>query len=577
MATRISGLRALLSEVVTAPQPDEPIAISELNRSNARGWLTLGRLQLDARQFPDAVQSLERATRGLTGSSVAAERAIAFALLGCASIALTPQDSIDSLARGVRELESVRGQLAAQQHRGQLIERYGDVYSRVFDTLMSLQYRAKEASMLSAELAESLRRGALAQMLRSRRLADAPNLQRLRDRIAYLETRNLEAGDRELAAARQQLGQELSRLFATTYLPAEVDYPKLRSRASASHILTYFIALETADRLTGHVVWTPETGAPIASRFDIRDPALLAILGLSGRTARNRAMSEQQTPEQRQLWHRLCRDLIPGQFRTILTNHETDAPANVVVVPDQALAALPWAALRLDDGRALVQVAVLQFSPSLELLGADDTAPWPSKSGSPTPTVAVHLGLGGAPTGPERTLTEQSSTREAATRDEFLASLDDVRPVGCYLAVHGAQSGLDQQILFGDSSTLSAATALTTHWPSWVVFASCLVGHVSIRPGWEPLGLPISCLLGGARTVIGGVIEAANHRTGELAVGLVRRLLAGEHPARALRAEQLTLLNARTQAPRPYVWAALVCISLEPPQRSTDIDHVECD
>jgi hypothetical protein len=176
----------------------------------------------------------------------------------------------------------------------------------------------------------------------------------------------------------------------------------------------------------------------------------------------------------------------------------------------------------------------------------------------------VHLGLSDRPDKSELALGESPGSMIVLSRDEFLYGLRRSAQDGAYLAVHGEGLGLEQQVLFADGSRLSASTALDQSWPPWVIFASCLVGRVMPAPGDEPLGLPISCLLGGASTVIGGVIDVFNGTAGSLAAEVAQRLLAGEHPARALRAAQLAKLRRRTP-PAPYAWAGFACMSLIPP------------
>ena len=81
----------------------------------------------------------------------------------------------------------------------------------------------------------------------------------------------------------------------------------------------------------------------------------------------------------------------------------------------------------------------------------------------------------------------------------------------------GAELDPRQRIDFGDGSTLSAATALGFAWPSWAVFAACLVGRVEQVAGHEPLGLAISCMLRGADTIVASVVELTDD--GALACG----------------------------------------------------------
>jgi hypothetical protein len=84
-------------------------------------------------------------------------------------------------------------------------------------------------------------------------------------------------------------------------------------------------------------------------------------------------MSAHQTDAELRRWRALCAELLPPMLRAELLG--ATRPVSLVVVPHGQLAAFPWAALRLDDGRALVETAVIQLVPSLSLL--DRSSTWP--------------------------------------------------------------------------------------------------------------------------------------------------------------------------------------------------------
>ncbi|MGW0828398.1 CHAT domain-containing protein [Streptomyces sp. NPDC002845] len=552
--------RELKSQLQHAALFDEAVSdkqvLRQLRQTRAHGWLVLGQLQLELGPgwHRTAAQSLHRAVEGLPSGTM--EHAVARTLRGAALTGQqAPQKSMELLRDGVRAMEQHRGQLTAGRHRGQLIGRYEDVYARVFSSTVRLQRSAPEAGLLAAELAESLRRSGLARALRERQKDIAPHLQEERDRIAALEEQASGGSEEEQQACRQALETKLSTVFASAYLPRPVDYTSLRAAAGTAHILTYHVERSDSEHLVGHVVWAPPDAPPVVTSFDIRDAGLLALLGNQGHEARKAVMSARQTPQERLRWQQMCMALIPPQARTQLMKHEADYPADLLIVPDGPLAALPWAALRLDDGRLLVKVAVSQLIPTLDLLSTR-----PPHENRGLADVLVYLGMGNETDDSERAFSNSYATTTIATRTEFFDSL--IRsPQGCYLAAHGSGEGLGQYVRFADGDKLSAATALTQPWPPWVVFASCLVGRVTHRQGQEPLGLPISCLLGGADSVIGGVIEVFGSKSGEQATRVAERLRSGEHPARALRAEQLASLSSRSTPMRPFVWAGFICLS----------------
>jgi CHAT domain-containing protein len=102
-----------------------------------------------------------------------------------------------------------------------------------------------------------------------------------------------------------------------------------------------------------------------------------------------------------------------------------------------------------------------------------------------------------------------------------------------------------------------------------VVFASCIVGALTVRAGAEPTGLVISCLLGGASSVVAGVIEVHAGVADRLCAALTARLLHGQHPADALRDAQLAFIESRDTA-SAHRWAGYICISRLPAPAPND-------
>ena len=94
------------------------------------------------------------------------------------------------------------------------------------------------------------------------------------------------------------------------------------------------------------------------------------------------------------------------------------------------------------------------------------------------------------------------------------------------------------------------------------------MGTVRITLGSEPTGLVTSCLLGGAQSVVAGVVEVDANVANPLCVQVVRRILRGEHPADALRHAQLAFLDNRPLAPANR-WAGFICVSKVPVPRAT--------
>jgi hypothetical protein len=89
--------------------------------------------------------------------------------------------------------------------------------------------------------------------------------------------------------------------------------------------------------------------------------------------------------------------------------------------------------------------------------------------------------------------------------------------------------------------------------------------RVRQRSGSEPLGLAIACMIGGSRSVIGGVIEVEDETTAQIRTEVAAAVAAGAHPASALRRSQLAMLDHRAGTALVHEWAGLVCISTDLP------------
>ena len=172
-----------------------------------------------------------------------------------------------------------------------------------------------------------------------------------------------------------------------------------------------------------------------------------------------------------------------------------------------------------------------------------------------------------APAGAADLLATTLAVRRADRRRDFTAALDRGEVDGAYIGTHGELTGLMQRVQFPDGEWLSAAEALRHRWPDWVIFAACVVGRIDPRAGEEPLGLPISCMLGGSSTIIAAVVNITGGRsderepaTAKLFADVATALAGGQSPALSLRAAQLRYLKS---SPFPTVADGLgaICMS----------------
>lgn len=154
----------------------------------------------------------------------------------------------------------------------------------------------------------------------------------------------------------------------------------------------------------------------------------------------------------------------------------------------------------------------------------------------------------------------------AATVDQVRASLAGAGVL--HLAGHAVHDG---------EAPMRSAIRLADRWltaadlASWPLHGRVLVlsacGTARSAPlGGERLGLARAALVGGARAVVVAKWDIPDDGTVALVVDLYDRLLAGDGPARALRAAQLRAVDHDLH---PYRWAAFDAVRTAPPPRET--------
>ena len=544
-ATATARLEELLSFEFDEGLPEQ--AVAGLLPLLAEARVVLGEFLLADGKRSRAETVLSRVVVDLDRSSASVPRAAALMLLGYAKCTSDPAAALADLSEGIETLEDARGQLRAGENRRSVIERYSSAYESAFRGLELLQKQFPGAGRLAAVLAESLARTALSGTLRRGRLALGPDATEL---LTLLQTaEEQDPSSSRTAELRMQARSELGTALAAAYLPEPVDLDALRSCAGSSHLLTLRSHKQTASRLQGHAVWIPPGRQPVVVGYDIDDDELLALVGLAGPEARQRQLDEPMLGDALERWTKLAQHLLPEELRTVLT-HADDL--HVVISADGALATVPWPALAVTHDRLLVEAASTQSLPTLSLLE-------PATATSVAGPVLVYRDVEDA--NEDATLDLIADRQECHTLGELLDELPTTGASGVYVAAHGSELGLAQGVSSRDGRRLSAATALAGRWPTWVVFASCVVGTVESRSGEDPLGLPVSCLLAGAESVVGGTCDINAAVTARIASAVAVAASEGVHPAVALRRAQRRFLSEPRRPAAPMRWAALSCLS----------------
>jgi hypothetical protein len=518
-----------------------------------RACLALGAVLRRIGAAGEAEVNLRRAARTLP-TSEAANRATAQVLLG-ATLAERDKahDALILVEDGLTTLESARGQLSRSSQRARLVIELDETYTVALDSLNRLQSSSAHAGQVGGVLLESLRRDAQADLLRSGDLKLSPTAQSTQMRINEIEALpKSEVPEAELESLRKDLAAEISEIYASTYAPRPVEWTDLVERAAGCHVLMFRLSARMGG-LYGHVLWIAPNGTPYLAPITITDEHHLTTFGLLGRGARHEVMRSIQTEPEQLLWRRLAELLLPKPLRDALLCATTQQPTRLLIVPDGPLAAFPWAALCLSDHRRLVEVAVIQILPTLALMTS--TPPQQSYGDA----IMLHAGSETF-LDVRRLLGAFADVHEASNRKAIERLVAEGRLSGAYFSSHGDGVGLAQSIELAGGGEISAASALSLAWPDWILFASCIVGELDIRAGLEATGLATSSLLGGAHTVIAGVIEVEARMADRIGVSTAARLIDCRHPAVALREAQLSVLAKRRLA-SPHRWAGYVCIS----------------
>lgn len=244
--------------------------------------------------------------------------------------------------------------------------------------------------------------------------------------------------------------------------------------------------------------------------------------------------------------------------------------SRVVVVPDQALALVPFAALvNPRSQRALVQDVTVSMVPSLRSLGGRAT---------PAPGALTRRPLVVASSAPSGSAPPLTHTADEAARIAELyggrADVDTLAPMPflaraadatlIHFAGHAVPNAdrpdLSRLVLNAGASGDLYAYAIEAqrlHAAPVVVLSACSAAAGTVRDGEGSLSLARPFLAAGARAVIASLWDVDDSRVGDVVVRLHQALLSGLEPAAALAAAQRELIAAGESADLAS-WAGFV-------------------
>ncbi len=243
----------------------------------------------------------------------------------------------------------------------------------------------------------------------------------------------------------------------------------------------------------------------------------------------------------------------------------TDPDAKVVFIPHQALFLVPFAALREQSGKYLIEKHTIAYSPSIQVLAyTEKLRDRPQGSGEL---------LVGNPTGDLQSaefevnaIAQFFKTKaiigQDATKAAILAKISDTRII--HLATHGKfddTNGLNSEILLAPNGkkaiALTAAEILKLNLKAeLVVLSACNTAKGKIT-GDGVIGLSRAFILAGTPSIIVTLWSIPDAETGKLMPEFYRNLQTNSDRAQALRQAMLTTMR---DYPHPRNWAAFTLI-----------------
>lgn len=238
---------------------------------------------------------------------------------------------------------------------------------------------------------------------------------------------------------------------------------------------------------------------------------------------------------------------------------EAARPRALALAPTGALARLPWAAMPLPDGRALIEAMPLVLVPGLRSV----MAPRTRRASGPGLVVAVDTGdLAAieAETAAVRAAfpDAQVIVGDAATAERFIALAP--RADWIHFAGHGAFRADDPRasgLRLADRWLLTDELANLGLGARWVTLSACHTARALVRPGEEWFGLSRALLLAGAESVVAAQWDVEDSPTASLMADTYARLAAGRPASAALAGAQAQRAAARIH---PVDWAGFVVL-----------------
>ncbi len=399
-------------------------------------------------------------------------------------------------------------------------------------------------------------------LFRTEDLAPGSGLEARQERLRSLEVQNAVAPERaaEYARARQQVQSDQARLREAhpaldrlTLRP--VDLPGLQSRLPEDTVLVQLFPGEDRVYLFAVTRGKLDLQEVRIPRTELED----CLARVRQEASRPAAAFTWESTRGRELAGLLARlyEVTLRPLEAALEGHR-----QVILAPSGALLYVPWAALRRDDGRFLIQQhALVTVTRTAELERLLDQGPAPSRA-----LVAL-----GNPDGSLPGAESEVRALKALFPDSqiFLQDEADRRALAAgggagmlHLATHGVLNRRDPAESFlvlaaGERLRVGDLPSLSLEGVNLVSLSACQTALGERTPGAQLRSLAEGFGLAGGRTVLATLWQIDDASTPELMRVFYGGLARALPKAEALRQAQVALLGNAATA-HPYHWAAFV-------------------
>lgn len=476
---------------------------------------------------------------------------------------------LDMIRVGLQIVEDDRGTLRGEESRASWIASQRAIYAATFRQLTRIRFHQARAAELGLWLLESLHRSLTAGLLVQHGAIDADS--GLLAAMAELTAAESEPGRDDLAELRANVRSRLGNVReAATVVSGATDTESVLARLGGRTAILYH-CWRNDDGWTLHSVLVSARHGLDVHRGYIPAPPVGVSSWLTAAGALNAIAAGDEATMCRifqgvpvgdkdfRLWEDIAQALFPGSWRDILCTRPGAGNPELLIVPDGPIAGLPLGALPDRNGKPLLESVPIALVPALSMLSLPGEQPQHPRRSQRIAVVHLDDRHGSGPSGTTREAQRwlAVSHRMRVIETDSQASIAEAlqgpeRPDVIAISAHGVRErgqGTTEHTAFSahvrlrDGTVLSEESALRFTWPPVVILASCSVGAASSGTGLEPSGFPLSCLLRGARTVIGGVAPIPDSQTTDVMCRIIDNLPDAADTLALLQGAQAAVLS----------------------------------